>query len=225
MGVKGGPNPDFLINNQNIKFFFDASNQMAYVSTTSNTNLIKRGSYTDWTIDSSNAVFAGSGASRYLDTQSYQQFKNSLTAAGTFNAATQFSWSVILYGGSTTNSNMFLRTDDSTGNFIINANGTYEHQHAGTAYTSSGLGLTSTTWKHLILTRSGTACTLYQNNISVYAYTLGNNNSITDYNFRHNTYPGSTVDLAYLVYWHDYVLNSDERLKEYERVKRRFSLP
>lgn len=224
MGVKGGPNPNCLFYSS-AKFFFDASNQMAYSSTTSFTNLIKTGSYTDWTIDSSNAVFAGSGASRYLDTQSYQQFKNSLTATGTFNAATVFTWSVVLYGGSTSQSNMFLRTDDSTGNFIINANGTFEHQHAGTSYTSSGLGLTSTTWKHLLLTRNGTSCNLYVNNTLSYTYTLGSNNSITDYNFRHNTFPGSTVDLAYLLYWHDYNLNSSEILKEYERVKRRFSLP
>ena len=223
MGVKGGPDPDDLFH-PNAKFFFDASNQIGNVSSTSFTNFLKSGSYSDWTIDSSNAIISGTGASKALITQSRQGFKNSLSATGTFDQRSSFSWSGVFFGGSTVDNNRILRANDST-NFDINANGTFTYQEGATDYTSSALGLTSATWKHLLFTRSNTSCNLYINNIVSYTFILESNNTPTDSNMRHNSFPGSTVNMAYLTYWHNYALTSAEIQKEYDTVKRRFSLP
>jgi hypothetical protein len=223
MGVRGGPDPDELFH-PNAKFFFDASNQIGNVSSTSFTNFVKSGEYTDWTIDNSNAIISGIGASKALITQSLQGFKNSLRATGTFNQRFSFSWSMVVAGGTTAQDNKMLRVNDSC-QFLINANGTFTYSDSGEDNTSSALGLTSTVWKHLLFTRNNASCNLYVNNISSFSFTRVNNNSPTDSDFRFNSFPGSTVTVAYLFYWHDYTLSASEIQREYDKVKRRFSLP
>ncbi len=223
MGVKGGPDPDDLFH-PNAKFLFDASNQMGFVSTTSFINFLKSGSYTDWTIDGVNTSFAGTGASRYLLTANLEQFRNSLRATGTFDQRSSFSWSMVVAGGTTVQDNKMLRVNDNC-QFLINANGTFTYSDAGEDNTSSALGLTSRDWKHLLFTRNGTSCNLYVNNTSSFSFTRTNNNTPTDSDFRFNSFPGGTVTVAYLIYWHGYTLSASEIQREYDKVKRRFSLP
>lgn len=225
MGVKGGPDPDETFHPYAV-FHFDASNTIGNVSTTSFTNFVKTGSYTDWTIPSANAYISGTGASKALITISYNGNYNSLRASGTFNQKTSYSWSGIFLGSSVTTSeeNKIVRPNDTT-NFSINSNGTFSYQGSGIYHTSSALGLTSASWTHLLFTRSNTSCNLYVNNQVSYSFTLSSNYTSTDSDFRHNSYPGGTVTCGYLVYWHDYALSASEIQREYDKLKRRFSLP
>ena len=223
MGVKGGPDPDETFHPYAV-FHFDASNAIGNVSSTSFTNFLKTGSYTDWTIPSANANISGTGVSKALITISHNGNYNSLRASGTFNQITSYTWSGIFLGGSTTNDNKILRPNDAT-NFSIQANGKFLYEGAGILHTSSGSGLTSTTWKHLLFVRSNTSCNLYVNNEVFYTFTLSSNYTSTDSDFRMNSYPGSTVTCGYLMYWHNYALSASEIQREYDKLKRRFSLP
>ncbi len=220
MGVKGGPDPDETFHPYAV-FHFDASNTVANVSTTSFTNFLKTGSYTDWTI--ANSTLSGTGTSKALITISHTG-TNVLYAYGTYNQVTSYTWSGIFLGGSTTNDNKIVRPNDAT-NFSILANGKFLYEGAGILHTSSGSGLTSTTWKHLLFVRSNTSCNLYVNNEVFYTFTLSSNYSSTDSDFRTNSYPGSSVTCAYLMYWHNYALSASEIQREYDKLKRRFSLP
>ncbi len=220
MGVKGGPDPDETFHPY-AKFHFDASNIMGNVSSTSFTNFLKTGSYTDWTI--ANSTLSGTGTSKALITISHTG-TNVLYAYGTYNQVTSYTWSGIFLGGSTTNDNKIVRPNDAT-NFSILANGKFLYEGAGILHTSSGSGLTSTTWKHLLFVRSNTSCNLYVNNEVFYTFTLSSNYSSTDSDFRTNSYPGSSVTCAYLMYWHNYALSASEIQREYDKLKRRFSLP
>ena len=220
MGVKGGPDPDETFHPYAV-FHFDASNIMGNVSSTSFTNFLKTGSYTDWTI--ANSTLSGTGTSKALITISHTG-TNVLYAYGTYNQVTSYTWSGIFLGGSTTNDNKIVRPNDAT-NFSILANGKFLYEGAGILHTSSGSGLTSTTWKHLLFVRSNTSCNLYVNNEVFYTFTLSSNYTSTDSDFRMNSYPGSTVTCGYLMYWHNYALSASEIQREYDKLKRRFSLP
>ena len=211
MGCSLGPKNTTVFNNS--KFYFDASMPWAAIGATFFLNpKFLQGSYGNYAVDNSFAVIAGTGVSKYLDVQSFQQFKNGLRAVGTFNAVTSFTLIAVVGSGSTSQDNHFLRCDDSTGNFYITSNGNFLHGHAGVSYSSTNLSLITAGWKHLALTRNGTS------------YTLGNNNSITDFDYRVATFPGSLVDVAYLAYMPAFVMGASDIQYNYRILKNRFNL-
>lgn len=217
MGCSLGPSNQIIIDRA--RFFFDASQPWANQSSTVFLNPFFNQSYGNYTIDSSFANIAGTGVSKFLDLTSYQQFKNGMVGVGTFNSVTSFSWAAIVKDGNGQTSNMFFRCDDSTGNFSILDTGNFVHNHAGVDYTSTGLTLDGPEWKHLCLTRNGTSCILYVNGVSAYTYTLGNNNATTDYNYRIGTFPGSIVDVAYLMWLPGYTMTVSEVQYNYNLIK------
>ena len=223
MGCSLGPKNTTVFNNS--KFYFDASMPWAAIGATFFLNpKFLQGSYGNYAVDNSFAVIAGTGVSKYLDVQSFQQFKNGLRAVGTFNAVTSFTLIAVVGSGSTSQDSHFLRCDDSTGNFYITSNGNFLHGHVGVSYSSTNLSLITTGWKHLALTRNGTSCTLYVDSISSFTYTLGNNNSITDFDYRVATFPGSLVDVAYLAYMPAFVMGASDIQYNYRILKNRFGL-
>lgn len=222
MGCVLGPSNQIMLDRA--RFFFDASEPWANQSATVFLNPFYNTSYSNYTIDSSFASIAGTGVSKFLDITSYQQFKQGIVAVGTFNSVQSFTWAAIVKNGNGQTSNMFFRCDDSTGNFSILDTGNFVHGHAGVDYTSTGLTLDGPEWKHLVLTRNGTSCILYVNGVSSYTYTLGNNNATTDYNYRVGTYPGSIVDVAYLMWIPGYTMTVSEVTTHYNLIKNRFGL-
>jgi hypothetical protein len=225
MGCSAGPKNTIVVTNA--KFHFDASMPWASTGATTFLNPFYNLSYSNYTIDSDTnfIALAGTGVSKFLDFKQFQQFKNGLAAVGTFNAVTSFTWIAVVGSGSTSQDNQFLRCDDSTGNFYITSNGNFLHGHAGTSYSSTNLTLLTGGWKHLVLTRNGTSCNLYVNGVSSFTYTLGNNNGITDYNYRSGTFPGSLTDVAYLTWMPGYVSSADEISYHYNRlIKNRFGI-
>jgi hypothetical protein len=224
MGCILGPNNQIMLDRA--RFFFDASQPWANRSATVFLNPFFNTSYGNYTIDSDTnfVAIAGTGVSKFLDFKQYQQFKTGATATGTFNAVTSFSWMAIVKDGNGQTSNMFFRCDDFTGNFTILDNGNFVHGHAGVDYTSTGLTLDGPGWKHLALTRNGTSCILYVNGVSSYTYTLGGNNTTTDYSYRIGTYPGSIVDVAYLMWLPGHTMTVAEVQYNYNLLKNRFGL-
>jgi len=224
MGCILGPNNQIMLDRA--RFFFDASQPWANQSATVFLNPFFNTSYSNYTIDSDTnfVAIAGTGVSKYLDFKQYQQLKNGAVAVGTFNSVQSFTWTAIVGSGSTTLDNQFFRCDDSTGNFYVTSYGGFMHQHAGVSYTSTNLSLLTSSWKHLSLARNGTSCILYVNGVSTFSYTLGNNNATTDYSYRIGTFPGSLVDVAYLMWIPGYTMTASEVNYHYNLVKNMFGL-
>lgn len=225
MGCSLGPKNTTVFNNS--KFYFDASMPWAAIGATTFLNpKFVNGSYSDYTLDSdTNFVsIAGTGVSKYLDLKQLQQFKVGLTGSGTFNQVNSFSWIAVIARGSNAQSNTFFRIDDSTGNFSVTSDGNFAHQHSGTTHTSTGLTLLNDLWYHLALTRNGTSCNLYVNNVLSFSYTLVNNFGTADANFRLGLFPGSLVDVAYVAWMPGYVMGTSDIQYNYRILKNRFNL-
>lgn len=225
MGCSLGPKNTTVFNNS--KFYFDASMPWAAIGATTFLNpKFVNGSYSDYTLDSdTNFVsIAGTGVSKYLDLKQLQQFKVGLTGSGTFNQVNSFSWIAVIARGSNAQSNTFFRIDDSTGNFSVTSDGNFAHQHSGTTHTSTGLTLLNDLWYHLALTRNGTSCNLYVNNVLSFSYTLVNNFGTADANFRLGLFPGSLVDVAYVAWMPAYVMSANDIQYNYRILKNRFNL-
>lgn len=225
MGCSLGPKNTTVFNNS--KFYFDASMPWAAIGATTFLNpKFVNGSYSDYTLDSdTNFVsIAGTGVSKYLDLKQLQQFKVGLTGSGTFNQVNSFTWIAVIARGSNAQSNTFFRIDDSTGNFSVTSDGNFAHQHSGTTHTSTGLTLLNDLWYHLALTRNGTSCNLYVNNVLSFSYTLVNNFGTADANFRLGLFPGSLVDVAYVAWMPGYVMGTSDIQYNYRILKNRFNL-
>ena len=224
MGCVLGPSNQIIIDRA--RFFFDASAPWANQSATVFLNPFFNQSYSNYTLDSdTNFVsIAGTGVSKYLDLKQLQQFKVGLDGSGTFNQVNSFTWIAVIARGSNTQSNTFFRIDDGTGNFSVTSDGNFAHQHSGTTHTSTGLTLLNNLWNHLVLTRNGTSCNLYVNNVLSFTYTLVNNFGTADANFRLGLYPGSLVDVAYVAWMPGYVCSSGEVQYNYNLLKNRFGL-
>ena len=225
MGCSLGPKNTTVFNNS--KFYFDASMPWAAIGATTFLNpKFVNGSYSNYALDSdTNFVsIAGTGVSKYLDLKQLQQFKVGLTGSGTFNQVNSFSWIAVIARGSNAQSNTFFRIDDSTGNFSVTSDGNFAHQHSGTTHTSTGLTLLNDLWYHLALTRNGTSCNLYVNNVLSFTYTLVNNNGTADANFRLGLFPGSLVDVAYVAWMPGYVMGTSDIQYNYRILKNRFNL-
>jgi hypothetical protein len=223
MGCSAGPKNTTVFNNS--KFYFDASMPWAAIGSTTFLNpKFLAGSYSHYTIDTTVSVIAGTGVSKYLDLQSLQQFKTAITGSGTFNQVQSYTWVAVVGNGSTSQSNTFFKCDDSTGVFSITSNGNFLHEHAGTSHSSTNLSLITTGWKHLVLVRNGTSCTLYVDTISSFTYTLVNNFGTADASYRMGTFPGSLVDVAYLNWMPGYTMGLSDIQYNYRLLKNRFNL-
>lgn len=225
MGCSLGPKNTTVFNNS--KFYFDASMPWAAIGATFFLNpKFLQGSYSHYTLDSdTNFVsIAGTGVSKFLDLKQLQQFRVGLTGSGTFNQVNSFSWIAVIARGSNAQSNGFFRIDDSTGNFSVTSDGNFAHQHSGTTHTSTGLTLLNDLWYHLALTRNGTSCNLYVNNVLSFSYTLVNNFGTADANFRLGLFPGSLVDVAYVAWMPGYVISVNDIQYNYRILKNRFNL-
>jgi hypothetical protein len=60
--------------------------------------------------------------------------------------------------------------------------------------------------------------------VSSYTYTLGSNNATTDFSYRIGTFPGSIVDVAYLMWIPGYTMTASEVNYHYNLVKNRFGI-
>jgi len=224
MGTVSGPGVSWW---DSFYTLLDPSSNLLYPGTGftfSNPLIFKR--YSDWTMTDNTNLITGTGISKYVKQTSKSQFTQKITQTDSYATPTTTSWSMIMIIQVPSNATdgTLIQVQSNSLSFGYTAQGELQYNNAGTVYTTSGLGLTDNRWRHIVVTRSGTAVSYYINGNYNQNALLAANNNFGAADTKIFDYPGSDVAVGLFWLGPTVVISPAQVLQHYRAFRGRFGL-